>query len=195
MSLKIFVRTVTFYGILKWGSYINICFLLQWHKKRDESLAHGFMRYSPLDDCSERFSDCPHNRSQTHYHCIQDGCDKVRIIINSINSFNIIKFSIVSTSAYPVGSIRRDSLMLYKFYTVFIISKNLFFIIYIWDLSNLPRLIVIMKEMFILTCILLKFAVIYSEMLGISYTLLYRLLWFILRKQNMNKHQWSQWWY
>lgn len=134
------------------------------------------MRYSPLDDCSERFSDCPHNRSQTHYHCIQDGCDKVRIIVNSTNSFNIIKFSIVSTSAYPVGSIRRDSLMLYKFYTVFIISKNLFFIIYIWDLSNLPRLIVIMKEMFILTCILLKFAVIYSEMLGISYTLLYRLL-------------------
>lgn len=35
------------------------------------------MRYSPLDDCSERFTDCPHNRSQTHYHCIQDGCDKV----------------------------------------------------------------------------------------------------------------------
>ncbi|CAG9796108.1 unnamed protein product [Diatraea saccharalis] len=51
----------------------------KWHKKRDESLAHGFMRYSPLDDCSERFSDCPHNRSQTHYHCIQDGCDKVII--------------------------------------------------------------------------------------------------------------------
>lgn len=53
-------------------------FTSQWHKKRDESLAHGFMRYSPLDDCSDRFSDCPHNRSQTHYHCIQDGCDKVR---------------------------------------------------------------------------------------------------------------------
>ncbi|CAH2210843.1 jg20715 [Pararge aegeria aegeria] len=56
----------------------------KWHKKRDESLAHGFMRYSPLDDCSERFSDCPHNRSQTHYHCIQDGCDKVYISTSDV---------------------------------------------------------------------------------------------------------------
>ncbi|XP_069362567.1 zinc finger protein castor homolog 1-like isoform X7 [Maniola hyperantus] len=56
----------------------------KWHKKRDESLAHGFMRYSPLDDCSERFTDCPHNRSQTHYHCIQDGCDKVYISTSDV---------------------------------------------------------------------------------------------------------------
>ncbi|KAM3957292.1 castor zinc finger transcription factor [Aphomia sociella] len=56
----------------------------KWHKKRDESLAHGFMRYSPLDDCSERFSDCPHNRSQTHYHCIQEGCDKVYISTSDV---------------------------------------------------------------------------------------------------------------
>ncbi|KAJ8707439.1 hypothetical protein PYW08_010691 [Mythimna loreyi] len=56
----------------------------KWHKKRDESLAHGFMRYSPLDDCSERFIDCPHNRSQTHYHCIQDGCDKVYISTSDV---------------------------------------------------------------------------------------------------------------
>ncbi|XP_021201819.3 uncharacterized protein LOC101735730 isoform X5 [Bombyx mori] len=56
----------------------------KWHKKRDESLAHGFMRYSPLDDCSERFADCPHNRSQTHYHCIQDGCDKVYISTSDV---------------------------------------------------------------------------------------------------------------
>ncbi|XP_072946125.1 zinc finger protein castor homolog 1-like isoform X2 [Epargyreus clarus] len=56
----------------------------KWHKKRDESLAHGFMRYSPLDDCSERFTECPHNRSQTHYHCIQDGCDKVYISTSDV---------------------------------------------------------------------------------------------------------------
>lgn len=56
----------------------------KWHKKRDESLAHGFMRYSPVDDCSERFTECPHNRSQTHYHCIQDGCDKVYISTSDV---------------------------------------------------------------------------------------------------------------
>lgn len=43
----------------------------KWHKKRDESLQHGFMRYSPSDDCSDRFQNCTHNRKQTHYHCIQ----------------------------------------------------------------------------------------------------------------------------
>lgn len=43
----------------------------KWHKKRDESLQHGFMRYSPSDDCSDRFQNCSHNRKQTHYHCIQ----------------------------------------------------------------------------------------------------------------------------
>lgn len=43
----------------------------KWHKKRDESLQHGFMRYSPSDDCSDRYQGCSHNRKQTHYHCIQ----------------------------------------------------------------------------------------------------------------------------
>lgn len=43
----------------------------KWHKKRDESLQHGFMRYSPLDDCSTKFGSCTHNRRQTHYHCVQ----------------------------------------------------------------------------------------------------------------------------
>ena len=43
----------------------------KWHKKRDESLQHGFMRYSPTDDCSDRFSACSHNRKQTHYHCLK----------------------------------------------------------------------------------------------------------------------------
>ncbi|XP_077289087.1 zinc finger protein castor homolog 1-like isoform X2 [Arctopsyche grandis] len=56
----------------------------KWHKKRDDSLAHGFMRYSPLDDCGERGAGCPHNRSQTHYHCIQDGCDKVYISTSDV---------------------------------------------------------------------------------------------------------------
>lgn len=130
------------------------------------------MRYSPLDDCSERFSDCPHNRSQTHYHCIQDGCDKVRIIVNSTNSFNIIKFSIVSSSAYLFGSIRRVVLMLYKFNFVFIISEILIFIIYFWGLSILSCLIVI----FILTYMLSKFAVICSIMVEISNILLHKLL-------------------
>ena len=49
----------------------------KWHKKRDESLQHGFMRYSPCDDCSKRFPSCAHNRKQTHYHCLKRGCDKV----------------------------------------------------------------------------------------------------------------------
>ncbi|RXG51755.1 Transcription factor castor, partial [Armadillidium vulgare] len=43
----------------------------KWHKKRDESLQHGFMRYSPNDDCSDRFANCSHNRKQTHYHCLK----------------------------------------------------------------------------------------------------------------------------
>lgn len=42
----------------------------KWHKKRDESLANGFMRYSPGDDCNDRYRGCPHNRKQTHYHCV-----------------------------------------------------------------------------------------------------------------------------
>ena len=43
----------------------------KWHKKRDESLQHGFLRYSPLDDCSVKYGNCTHNKRQTHYHCIQ----------------------------------------------------------------------------------------------------------------------------
>lgn len=56
----------------------------KWHKKRDESLQHGFMRYSPMDDCSDRFSGCTHNRKQTHYHCIKEGCDKVYISTSDV---------------------------------------------------------------------------------------------------------------
>ncbi|KAI4490261.1 hypothetical protein M0802_010789 [Mischocyttarus mexicanus] len=58
----------------------------KWHKKRDESLQHGFMRYSPNDDCSERHPSrtCPHNRKQTHYHCIHENCDKVYISTSDV---------------------------------------------------------------------------------------------------------------
>ena len=58
----------------------------KWHKKRDESLQHGFMRYSPTDDCAERHPSrsCPHNRKQTHYHCIHDNCDKVYISTSDV---------------------------------------------------------------------------------------------------------------
>ncbi|KAH9401172.1 Zinc finger protein castor 1 [Tyrophagus putrescentiae] len=31
----------------------------KWHKKRDESLTHGFLRCSPADNCVERFRACP----------------------------------------------------------------------------------------------------------------------------------------
>lgn len=58
----------------------------KWHKKRDESLQHGFMRYSQTDDCSERHPSrvCPHNRKQTHYHCIHENCDKVYISTSDV---------------------------------------------------------------------------------------------------------------
>ncbi|XP_073977616.1 zinc finger protein castor homolog 1-like isoform X3 [Rhodnius prolixus] len=56
----------------------------KWHKKRDESLQHGFMRYSPSDDCSDRYPNCGHNRKQTHYHCIQGTCDKVYISTSDV---------------------------------------------------------------------------------------------------------------
>ncbi|XP_033230377.1 uncharacterized protein LOC117181619 isoform X2 [Belonocnema kinseyi] len=58
----------------------------KWHKKRDESLQHGFMRYSPNDDCAERYPGriCPHNKKQTHYHCIHENCDKVYISTSDV---------------------------------------------------------------------------------------------------------------
>lgn len=43
----------------------------KWHRKREESLAYGFMRYSASDDCTHHFADCVHNLRQTHYHCLQ----------------------------------------------------------------------------------------------------------------------------
>ncbi|XP_057219298.1 zinc finger protein castor homolog 1 isoform X4 [Triplophysa rosa] len=47
------------------------------HKKRDNSLQHGFMRFSPLDDCSVYYHCCHLNGKSTHYHCMQVGCNKV----------------------------------------------------------------------------------------------------------------------
>uniref|UniRef100_H2PXZ9 Castor zinc finger 1 n=1 Tax=Pan troglodytes TaxID=9598 RepID=H2PXZ9_PANTR len=38
------------------------------HKKRDNSLQHGFMRFSPLDDCSVYYHGCHLNGKSTHYH-------------------------------------------------------------------------------------------------------------------------------
>ncbi|XP_021355431.1 zinc finger protein castor homolog 1-like [Mizuhopecten yessoensis] len=56
----------------------------KWHRKREESLQHGFMRYSPMDDCSQKFVSCTHNGRQTHYHCLQGGCDKVYISTSDV---------------------------------------------------------------------------------------------------------------
>ncbi|KAK6635020.1 hypothetical protein RUM44_000269 [Polyplax serrata] len=56
----------------------------KWHKKRDESLQHGFLRYSPMDDCSEKYKNCQHNRKQTHYHCVHESCDKTYISTSDV---------------------------------------------------------------------------------------------------------------
>ena len=57
----------------------------KWHQKMDEALKYGFRRVTPMDDCSDQFVDCTHNKKQTHYHCIQsDGCDKVYISTSDV---------------------------------------------------------------------------------------------------------------
>ncbi|XP_067947893.1 zinc finger protein castor homolog 1-like [Watersipora subatra] len=56
----------------------------KWHKKREDSLQHGFMRYSPFDDCTIKFGPCAHNQKQTHYHCIQSGCSKVYVSTSDV---------------------------------------------------------------------------------------------------------------
>ncbi|KAH9490008.1 hypothetical protein Btru_036245 [Bulinus truncatus] len=56
----------------------------KWHKKRQDSLQHGFMRYSPMDDCSKKYGNCTHNGRQTHYHCVQNGCDKVYVSTSDV---------------------------------------------------------------------------------------------------------------
>ncbi|XP_038076204.1 zinc finger protein castor homolog 1-like isoform X2 [Patiria miniata] len=48
-----------------------------WHKRRDNSLQHGFMRFSPSDNCGPYYPECTINLKHTHYHCLQTGCNKV----------------------------------------------------------------------------------------------------------------------
>lgn len=57
---------------------------LKWHKKRNESLTYGFLRFSSSDDCSIHFDKCQHNGKQTHYHCLQRKCDKVYISTSDV---------------------------------------------------------------------------------------------------------------
>ncbi|KAL3318651.1 hypothetical protein Ciccas_002691 [Cichlidogyrus casuarinus] len=55
---------------------------IKWHRKREESLQYGFMRYSPSDDC--RNHSCVHNGKQTHYHCLQANCSKIYISTSDV---------------------------------------------------------------------------------------------------------------
>lgn len=64
----------------------------KWHKKRDESLTHGFLRCSPADNCLERFRNCPHHRKQTHYHCLKRGCDKASATLSPEMTYNWLAF-------------------------------------------------------------------------------------------------------
>ncbi|GAV07890.1 hypothetical protein RvY_17670 [Ramazzottius varieornatus] len=50
---------------------------VKWHKKRDETMQLGFLRFSGNDDCSNQFGACPHAGRQTHYHCLMKPCTKV----------------------------------------------------------------------------------------------------------------------
>ncbi|XP_076805665.1 zinc finger protein castor homolog 1-like isoform X2 [Clavelina lepadiformis] len=47
------------------------------HKKRDNSLAHGFMRFAPNDNCTPQFGLCHFKGKSTHYHCLHTNCCKV----------------------------------------------------------------------------------------------------------------------
>uniref|UniRef100_UPI00358FDA03 zinc finger protein castor homolog 1-like n=1 Tax=Myxine glutinosa TaxID=7769 RepID=UPI00358FDA03 len=47
------------------------------HRKRENSLRHGFMRFAPLEDCGLYYQGCHLNGKSTHYHCMQVGCCKV----------------------------------------------------------------------------------------------------------------------
>ncbi|OON18293.1 zinc finger, C2H2 type, partial [Opisthorchis viverrini] len=54
----------------------------KWHRKREESLQYGFMRYSPSDNCT--VPECVHNGRQTHYHCVKPNCTKVYISTSDV---------------------------------------------------------------------------------------------------------------
>lgn len=58
---------------------------LKWHKKRLESLNYGFLRFSAYDDCAKQYGpNCPHNRRQTHYHCIHTDCAKCYVSTSDV---------------------------------------------------------------------------------------------------------------
>lgn len=58
---------------------------LKWHKKRNESINYGFLRFSATDDCSVSFpGNCYHNKRQTHYHCFQPNCDKIYVSTSDV---------------------------------------------------------------------------------------------------------------
>ncbi|XP_040574918.1 uncharacterized protein [Lepeophtheirus salmonis] len=57
----------------------------KWHQKLDEAYKYGFRRVTPMDDCTDQFPGCQHNRKQTHYHCIQsESCDKCYISTSDV---------------------------------------------------------------------------------------------------------------
>ncbi|XP_063704983.1 uncharacterized protein LOC134834292 [Culicoides brevitarsis] len=74
------------YNIQCYGRVLNkkeeIIRHLKWHKKRSESLNHGFLRFSSSDDCNSQYPNCQHNRKQTHYHCLY--CDKCYISTSDV---------------------------------------------------------------------------------------------------------------
>lgn len=45
---------------------------------------HSFLRFTSSDDCTIQFGYCQHNRKQTHYHCIQNKCDKTYISTSDV---------------------------------------------------------------------------------------------------------------
>lgn len=61
-------------GVVSWQRFTSKQDVIRhynMHKKRDNSLQHGFMRFSPLDDCSVYYHGCHLNGKSTHYHCMQ----------------------------------------------------------------------------------------------------------------------------
>nr|CAD7395796.1 unnamed protein product [Timema poppensis] len=87
----------------------------KWHKKRDESLQHGFMRYSPMDDCSDRYRGCSHNRKQTHYHCIKVELEEVnphlRVgrVENHLGKTNPVHPTEIRTSISPFSAVELNT--------------------------------------------------------------------------------------
>ncbi len=43
----------------------------KWHRKRQQSLINGFMRYGISESCGQVGNNCAYSLRQTHYHCLQ----------------------------------------------------------------------------------------------------------------------------